>query len=201
MQSGLTTSLPTYRLNRKPSDITAPTSRAQSPIPRDYASDQRSIPKHISIAVPPQPRSPTTERRNMQAASSMQQQVGLQTPFMESVNHAVKSTAPMALPENLTTDDFTRAVAVATVSALRHQQAYPHSPARLRGSGVADGPEDSAGGHGHDAPSWSRTTSASVLLACTALYAIIAGMYFIRFLFHTPHNCCRNLGRRCGRRT
>ncbi|KNZ73040.1 Low affinity vacuolar monovalent cation/H(+) antiporter [Termitomyces sp. J132] len=31
-----------------------------------------------------------------------------------------------------------------------------------------------AGGHGHDAPSWSRTTSASVLLACTALYAIIA---------------------------
>ncbi|KDQ25351.1 hypothetical protein PLEOSDRAFT_40690 [Pleurotus ostreatus PC15] len=30
-------------------------------------------------------------------------------------------------------------------------------------------------GHGgHDAPAWSRTTSASVLLACTALYAIIA---------------------------
>ncbi|KLO05926.1 hypothetical protein SCHPADRAFT_946505 [Schizopora paradoxa] len=166
MQSGLTSSLPTYRLNRKPSDITAPTSRAQSPIPRDSASDQRSAPKHISIALPPQPRSPTTERRNAQ--------MGLQTPFMESVNHAVKTSAPVALPEHLTTDDFTRAVAVATVSALRHQQAYPHSPARLRGSGVADGPEDGAGGHGHDAPSWSRTTSASVLLACTALYAIIA---------------------------
>ncbi|KXN88148.1 Low affinity vacuolar monovalent cation/H(+) antiporter [Leucoagaricus sp. SymC.cos] len=31
------------------------------------------------------------------------------------------------------------------------------------------------GGHGgHDAPSWSRTMSASVLLGCTALYAIIA---------------------------
>jgi Ca2+:H+ antiporter len=27
---------------------------------------------------------------------------------------------------------------------------------------------------GHDAPSWSRTTSASVLLFCTALYAVIA---------------------------
>jgi len=32
-----------------------------------------------------------------------------------------------------------------------------------------------AGGQGgHDAPSWSRTTSASVLLGCTALYAVIA---------------------------
>jgi len=173
VQSGLTSSLPTYRLNRKSSDITAPTSRAQSPVPRDSASDQRSVPKHISIALPSQPRSPTTERRNLQAASSLLQ-TGLQTPFMESVNHAVKTTAPMALPENLTTDDFTRAVAVATVSALRHQQAYPHSPARLRGSGVPDGHEDGAGGHGHDAPSWSRTTSASVLLGCTALYAIIA---------------------------
>lgn len=73
----------------------------------------------------------------------------------------------------MTTDDFTRAVAVATVSALRHQQSQAHSysPGRLRGSAADDG------GHGgHDAPSWSRSTSASVLLACTALYALIAGM-------------------------
>lgn len=35
--------------------------------------------------------------------------------------------------------------------------------------------EADEGGHGgHDAPSWSRTTSASVLLACTAFYALIA---------------------------
>jgi len=82
----------------------------------------------------------------------------------------------MQLPENITTDDFTRAVAVATVSALRHQQAHAHSPARLRGSGLGatDGHDDSSDHGGHDAPSWSRTTSASVLLACTALYAVIA---------------------------
>jgi len=78
---------------------------------------------------------------------------------------------PGHLPERMTTDDFTRAVAVATVSALRHQQ-HAVSPARARGSGVPGGHEEGHGGH--DAPSWSRTTSASVLLICTALYAMIA---------------------------
>ncbi|KAI0720559.1 hypothetical protein C8T65DRAFT_715946 [Cerioporus squamosus] len=95
------------------------------------------------------------------------------TPILESVDHAIKDTGiqPLQLPGNLTTDEFTRAVAVATVSALRHQQ-HSRSPARLRASG---GEAEDHGGHGgHDAPSWSRTTSASVLLACTALYAIIA---------------------------
>jgi Ca2+:H+ antiporter len=87
---------------------------------------------------------------------------------LETVDRTVKDS--MQLPETMTTDDFTRAVAVATVSALRHQQAHAHSPARVRSSGAEEG------GHGgHDAPSWSRTTSASVLLACTALYAVIAG--------------------------
>lgn len=96
-------------------------------------------------------------------------------PLLETVDHAIKDTGlrPMTLPEHMTPDDFTRAVAVATVSALRHQQAHAHSPARLRASGV----ESEAEGHGgHDAPSWSRTVSASVLLTCTALYALIAGM-------------------------
>ncbi|KAG6870165.1 hypothetical protein C0992_000850, partial [Termitomyces sp. T32_za158] len=59
----------------------------------------------------------------------------------------------------MTTDDFARVVAAATVSALRNQQAHPHG-------------KQAAGGH--HAPSWSRKTSASVLLACTALYAVIA---------------------------
>ncbi|KAM5534960.1 hypothetical protein V8D89_011333 [Ganoderma adspersum] len=92
------------------------------------------------------------------------------TPIMESVDHAIKDTGiqPLQLSGNMTTDDFTRAVAVATVSALRHQQ--HRSPARLRTSGA----EMDAGHGGHDGPSWSRATSASVLLACTALYAIIA---------------------------
>ncbi|EJU03226.1 hypothetical protein DACRYDRAFT_65440 [Dacryopinax primogenitus] len=94
-------------------------------------------------------------------------------PLIETVNQAVKSTTnyqnhqPLPLPPNLTTDDFTRAVAVATVSALRHQQASPAHPR------TAMGHHDAVEG-GHDAPSWSRTVSAAVLLACTALYAAIA---------------------------
>lgn len=94
---------------------------------------------------------------------------------MESVDQAVKSTGlgDVQLPGPITADDFTRAVAVATVSALRHQQQSAVSPARLA---RASGAESDGGGHGgHEAPSWSRQTSASVLLGCTALYAIIAG--------------------------
>jgi len=89
---------------------------------------------------------------------------------MESVDHAVKHSdlESLQLPAPMTTDDFTRAVAVATVSALRHQQTHGQQSAKLRVS-------DHEGEHGgHEGPSWSRTTSASVLLACTALYAVIA---------------------------
>ena len=88
-------------------------------------------------------------------------------PIMESVDHALKDTGLQ--PAQLPPDDFTRAVAVATVSALRHQQVQAR---RVKG-GVED--EDHEGHAGHDGPSWSRAVSASVLLACTALYAAIAG--------------------------
>jgi len=86
---------------------------------------------------------------------------------MESVDHALKDTGLQ--PAQLPPDDFTRAVAVATVSALRHQQVQAR---RVRG-GVEE--EYHEGHAGHDGPSWSRAVSASVLLACTALYAAIAG--------------------------
>jgi len=86
---------------------------------------------------------------------------------MESVDHALKDTGLQ--PAQLPPDDFTRAVAVATVSALRHQQVQAR---RVRG-GIED--EYHVGHAGHDGPSWSRAVSASVLLACTALYAAIAG--------------------------
>ncbi|KAL1748360.1 hypothetical protein HDZ31DRAFT_29871 [Schizophyllum fasciatum] len=91
---------------------------------------------------------------------------------LDSVDHGVKAALPEGqAPNVLTAEDFTRAVAVATVSALRHQTA--HSPGRVRTSGAA--PAEAEGGHGgHDAPSWSRKVSASVLLSCTFLYAIIA---------------------------
>ncbi|THU81476.1 hypothetical protein K435DRAFT_936418 [Dendrothele bispora CBS 962.96] len=73
----------------------------------------------------------------------------------------------ISLSETMTQDNFTRAVAVATVSALRHQQHV--SPARMRAVSAAE-VDGHGGGHGgHDAPSWSRLTSASVLLAYAAL--------------------------------
>ncbi|TFY78114.1 hypothetical protein EWM64_g5899 [Hericium alpestre] len=73
----------------------------------------------------------------------------------------------------MTTEDFTRAVAAATVSALRHQQIHSHAGRLRHGDGNIES-EELAGHGGHDGPSWSRLTSASVLLGCTALYAIIA---------------------------
>ncbi|KAI6114461.1 Sodium/calcium exchanger protein-domain-containing protein [Pisolithus sp. B1] len=105
-------------------------------------------------------------------------QPGIQniTPIIESVDLALKTSQlhPAQFPENLTQDDFTRAVTVATVSALRHQQAaQAQSPARVKLAGAHDG-EGVSGHTGHEAPEWSRTTSAAVLLACTALYAVIA---------------------------
>lgn len=94
------------------------------------------------------------------------------TPLMESVDLAVKNTQ---LPENLTKDDFTRAVAIATVSALIHQQGQAITSARLRTSVVGDTDAGASGHDAYEAPEWCRTTSAAVLLACTVLYAIIAG--------------------------
>jgi Ca2+:H+ antiporter len=97
---------------------------------------------------------------------------------MESVDHALKDTGLQ--PAELPPDDFTRAVAVATVSALRHQQVH----ARRVRSGQLGEEEDPSGHGGHDGPSWSRAVSASVLLACTALYAIIAGTCYPTSILH-----------------
>ncbi|KDQ09896.1 hypothetical protein BOTBODRAFT_36709 [Botryobasidium botryosum FD-172 SS1] len=111
-------------------------------------------------------------------------------PLIESVNNAVKSTtagmSSIQLPPSLSTDEFTRAVTVATVSALRHEHQHEgrvkghvsgamHGGMGGMGGPGAEGHDDGHGGHGgHDAPAWSRFTSASVLLGCTAIYAIIA---------------------------
>ncbi|EKM79346.1 hypothetical protein AGABI1DRAFT_74303 [Agaricus bisporus var. burnettii JB137-S8] len=97
------------------------------------------------------------------------------SPVYESVDQAVKSAelGNVQLGGPMTRDDFTRAVTVATVSALRHQQQHPRRPSLYEHDGALNA--GAPGGHGgHDAPSWSRTTSASVLLGCTALYAVIA---------------------------
>jgi Ca2+:H+ antiporter len=163
-------------LRRKPSLATtagsvrepAPTAPARAPATNNPGStsggqQQRQYPPaHITLPLPP---SPTVSKH-----VSHLQHTGI-TPLFEQVEHIAKVVQP-ALPSTITTDDFTRAVAVATVSALRHQG----SASRLRTSGVGGEQDDgTGGGHGgHDAPSWSRTVSASVLLACTFLYAMIA---------------------------
>ncbi|KAJ3568378.1 hypothetical protein NP233_g5750 [Leucocoprinus birnbaumii] len=166
------------QLNRRPSaayDISSANSpRVENPTPREASQASADpVQSQAQGSVRLNPPSPTFPKRVSYATAVQQPSYG---PVLESVDHAVKNTdlGDVHLPSPMTTDDFTRAVAVATVSALRHQQqTAAHSPARMmRHSGVES--EASAGHGGHDAPSWSRTTSASVLLGCTALYAIIA---------------------------
>ncbi|ORY24674.1 hypothetical protein BCR39DRAFT_472108 [Naematelia encephala] len=113
------------------------------------------------------------------------------TPFLDSVDRDIKNPqiTPIRLPHTLTTEDFTRAVAVATVSALRHQGSIigSHSGSAQRprpmnsethgGQGHSTegaGAEEEGEAGGHEAPSWNRGVSTGVLLACTLLYAIIA---------------------------
>lgn len=184
-------------LNRKASNITNASdipSRAQTPVPPRVTID----PGRTSVPSGSNPNaSPSILRR---VSHANQPTAGL-SPVAGSADEALKSSGiqTMPLPENMTTEDFTRAVAVATVSVLRQHNtghSLGQSPARARVSGVSGGEE--AGGHGgHEGPSWSRTTSASVLLACTALYAAIAGeALFSMSLRCTLTKChCRIAGR------
>lgn len=118
------------------------------------------------------------------------------TPFLESMDRDMKTNhlTPMRLPSTLTTEDFTRAVAVATVSALRHQGSIigshggsghkprpvsgteaNHQGGHEQGNHEQGGQDEEQDGGGHEAPSWTRGFSACVLLGCTLLYAMIAG--------------------------
>ncbi|KAH7910835.1 hypothetical protein BJ138DRAFT_1064309 [Hygrophoropsis aurantiaca] len=165
------------QLRHKRSNITSAESeipsRCQTPVPRTAESSGPAGTSSERDRRPPI--SPSLTRRVSYAPQVATQ--SFTTPLLESVDLAIKTSNlhPMQLPESMTTDDFTRAVAVATVSALRHQQNHVFSPARLRASTAAADVEAAGGGHGgHEGPEWSRTTSAAVLLGCTALYAIIA---------------------------
>lgn len=85
---------------------------------------------------------------------------------------------PMQLPNGLSQAEFHRAVAVVASATMP-----PPLPRKATHSGreasalpmPPHDPEKDEGAHGgHDAPNWSRAKSATVLLACTVLYAIIA---------------------------
>lgn len=59
--------------------------------------------------------------------------------------------------------------------ARQHSHVKEASNKTEHDGGGGGGGEDEAGGH--DAPNWSRLKSASVLMICTALYALIAGAW------------------------
>ncbi|KAF5381246.1 hypothetical protein D9757_007869 [Collybiopsis confluens] len=172
----------------RPQSPTVPlTPGANTAAHKGFGSTSPTVQRRVSYAptnilFPPPPLTP--------GGTGLVPQAVLPTPVLESVHravNAVKSTTGLeTIPSGVTTDEFTRAVAVATVSALRHEQqtqqsqglhGVAHSPARARHAGALEHSAAAAGGGGHgghDAPSWSRFTSASVLLGCTALYAVIA---------------------------
>ncbi|KAL8276252.1 hypothetical protein RQP46_011326 [Phenoliferia psychrophenolica] len=81
----------------------------------------------------------------------------------------------LELPHGLTAEEFSRAFEVvnATAEAMRSQPhpAIHRQPSHVREVSKA---EEEDGQGGHDAPNWSRSKSASVLMGCTVLYAIIA---------------------------
>ncbi|KAJ7242818.1 hypothetical protein B0H12DRAFT_839256 [Mycena haematopus] len=182
---GVNTSGPGARLQHKASGVRG----ERSATPVSHPTHTQGAPS-ITMTAPASPVFPQSMPRRVSYAHAP---AGF-SPVLESVDAAVKQgmstgilpTQPMSMGQgSISTDDFTRAVAVATVSALRHQQQHgaPVSPARggiQRTSGPAESELGGAGGGtggghgGHEAPSWSRTTSASVLLLCTALYAGIA---------------------------
>ena len=182
--------------------------RAPAQINPSAANDQQqNPPSHITLPVSP------TVPRHLGALPSGY------TPIIEQVARATKAAVdPMAItfPQptmtvthtqtdpvsgyttqgqtrlNISTDEFTRAVAVATVSALRQGAAADAAAAgqarRVGGapapaSGLYDSHHSAGGGGGHgghDAPSWSRAVSATVLLSCTLLYAVIAGQLYLQ---------------------
>ncbi|SGY17541.1 BQ5605_C015g07816 [Microbotryum silenes-dioicae] len=120
------------------------------------------------------------------------------TPLVTSTNPE-GGVPPMELPEGMSTDEFHHAfesvtatgVAIAASSRAAHlplasasagpgdaqtQRSASHvrdASAANTNKGAADH-DAGAGEGGHDAPNWSRLKSASVLLGCTILYAMIA---------------------------
>lgn len=178
---------PRYKRSNNPYAEYEVESRDQTPAPRPVE------PLPGSSRPPLLPASPS--QRRVSIAAPQQPMTQNYTPIIESVDLALKNSHlhPTQFPENMSTDDFTRAVAIATVSALRHQQAVQaQSPAKVK---LGCGPEvDGVATHGgHEAPEWSRTTSAAVLLGCTALYALIAGGYSSKRCFSTVLNLLAEL--------
>lgn len=165
MQQILPTARTAEQSKREASQASGETARPQSPGFRSLPATARpgeNLPGHTR-------KDSLASRR-----SSATPQNG--TPMMSAGNGGTKegNLSPMKLPNNLTPEDFTRAVAAATVNALRQHAHAAHRKAGPVVHGEQAVPEDEEHG-GHEGPSWSRAVSAGVLLSCTVLYAAIAG--------------------------
>jgi Ca2+:H+ antiporter len=171
MQAHLATSiLPQHRLDRKGSTNTI-TGRDAGHSRRSHAASISSTPSLGNSQLLSGPPSPVVHRGNISFAAQ-------QPPHTasDSEGHQKSRTTgvhTIQLPPSLTAEDFSRAAAV--VAAM--EQPHLHEATRARASSALEHADDGGhgGGHGgHDAPSWSRQLSASVLLGCTLLYALIA---------------------------
>lgn len=135
------------------------------------AAIQRLTPQSVMQYVLPTARQPNGKDFSLPPSA-------LASPKLsESRNARPQAQAPTSeampeLPAHVSAEEFTRAVAVATVSALKH---HASSMGTMRKAPVDLPPIEEESHGGHDAPSWSRGTSTAVLLSCTVLYAIIAG--------------------------
>lgn len=129
------------------------------------------------------------KQRHASTSAAPQTPTGL-TPVIQPRPPSRLDIPDMSLPHGMTADDLSRAfeVVAATATAIRSHSHNrpPHAPPALQrqpshvrevSGHSAKVEHDTAdeGGGGHDAPNWSRAKSGTVLMACTVLYAIIAG--------------------------
>ncbi|GAA6037558.1 hypothetical protein JCM8097_006112 [Rhodosporidiobolus ruineniae] len=87
-------------------------------------------------------------------------------------SHKHDSILPLDLPHGYSADEFNRVLAAAGGAVPRATSHAREVSVQQQQQQAAHKEEEGHGGH--DAPNWSRAKSATVLMACTVLYAIIA---------------------------
>ncbi|KDN52055.1 hypothetical protein K437DRAFT_254605 [Tilletiaria anomala UBC 951] len=168
----------TSAANAVPAPIMGASDMVNLPSAQRSSIYKRIIPASVYQQLLPtsqRPRSQSSQGATIKSASG-----GRRASTAADGNHP----SSLHLPERFSEEDYARAVALtasAFQSAMDQQQQPPQSvnqamprSAALPRQSMHEAEEDEGGNGGHDAPSWSRQTSVSVLLACTVLYAIIA---------------------------
>ena len=168
------------RLNHAHQQPTLPTHRSSSVVAHHHAVDPIDRRSGISTESGSHQQRPSHDI-GLTPSASATISTGW-TPFLEAAASHNSTFEPMQLPPTMTAVDFQHAVQAVAVNAMQSEHnrrsSQPHtaqhhpSYAKIP---VQEALAYDTGEGGHDAPAWTRETSASVLLACTFLYAIIAG--------------------------